>query len=57
MYLLKMIKKLLKAKLDKNDLLNKIEKEKYKLNLIKTYGKIPTKYLKDSLTRSWEYNN
>lgn len=45
---------LIKEDLDKNDLLNKIEREKYKLNLIKTYGKIPTKYLKCNWTSSWE---
>ena len=45
---------LIKSELDKNDLLIKIEREKYKLNLIKTYGKIPTKYLKANWTSSWE---
>ncbi|MDM0612615.1 hypothetical protein QTH09_16505 [Clostridium perfringens] len=37
---------IIKENLDKNNLFNKVEREKYKLNLIKTYGKIPTKYLK-----------
>lgn len=45
---------LIKEELDESDLLNKIEREKYKLNLIKTYGKIPTKYLKANWTVSWE---
>ncbi|MDZ4994414.1 hypothetical protein GNF80_15810 [Clostridium perfringens] len=45
---------IIKSELAKNDLLNKIEREEYKLNLIKTYGKIPTKYLKDNWTSSWE---
>ncbi len=44
----------IKSELDKNDLLIKIEREKYKLNLIKTYGKIPTKYLKANWTSSWQ---
>ncbi|MDU1308822.1 MAG: hypothetical protein E6936_15375 [Clostridium perfringens] len=44
----------IKEELDENDLFNKIEREKYKLNLIKNYGKIPTKYLKGNWTSSWE---
>ena len=48
----------IKEELDESDLLNKIEREKYKLNLIKTYGKIPTKYLKANWTSSLEvYEN
>ena len=45
---------LIKEELDEIDLFNKIEREKYKLNLIKTYGQIPTKYLKGNWISSWE---
>ncbi|EDT14202.1 hypothetical protein ACSW8Q_15875 (plasmid) [Clostridium perfringens] len=45
---------LIKEELDEIDLINKIEREEYKLNLIKTYGKIPTKYLKENWVSSWE---
>lgn len=45
---------IIKAELNEKELINIIEREKYKLNLIKTYGKIPMKYLKDNWTSSWE---
>lgn len=45
---------LIKEELDEIDLFNKIEREEYKLNLIKTYGQIPVKYLKGNWASSWE---
>lgn len=45
---------IIKEELDEFELLDKIERENYKLNLIKTYGKIPAKYLKGNWTSSWE---
>lgn len=44
----------IKSELSEKELFNIIKREKYKLNLIKTYGKVPMKYLKDNWTSSWE---
>ena len=49
---------IIKSELNEKELLNIIKREKYKLNLIKTYGKIPMKYLRRNWTSSWEvYEN
>lgn len=45
---------IIKSELNEKELINIIEREEYKLNLIKTYGKIPMRYLKDNWTSSWE---
>ncbi|MDZ4994792.1 hypothetical protein GNF80_17840 [Clostridium perfringens] len=45
---------IIKSELNEKELLNIIEREKYKLNLIKTYGKVPMRHLKDNWTSSWE---
>lgn len=44
----------IKSELSEKELFNIIKREKYKLNLIQTYGKIPVKYLKKNWTSSWE---
>lgn len=45
---------IIKSELNEKELLYITKLEKYKLNLIKTYAKIPIKYLKDNWTDSWE---
>lgn len=45
---------IIKADLNEKELFNIIKREKYKLNLIQTYGKIPMRYLKGNWTSSWE---
>lgn len=45
---------LIKVELNEKDLINIIEMEKYKLNLIETYSKIPIKCLKNNWTSSWK---
>lgn len=44
----------IKFKLSNEELENIKKRELYKLNLIKSYGKIPIKYLSGNWTSSWE---
>ena len=46
---------IIRIELSEEELLNINKREKYKLNLIRTYGKIPIKYLNGNWTNSWEH--